>query len=199
MRRRLLPLITILVLLPVPAAADWLLSPFAGMRFGADTTFFDLDRGIEHRKFLWGMSAGFLTDRLFGLEADFSYIPGFFTGASGDNTTSRAVTLMGNVIVAAPVSATGYSLRPYVSGGLGWLHATARYPRPADALDIDSNLLGLNVGGGAIGPITQRSSIRFEIRHFRAITTDEGTPVTAPGTQVRFWRATVGLTFNIPS
>lgn len=204
MRCRILGLITTIVLAPTPAAADWLLSPFVGMRFGADSTlFFDFEQGAEKRKFVWGLSAGLLTDGIFGLEVDFGYIPGFFQGAppEGEETeaSSRAVTLTGNVLIVAPLGATGYGLRPYATGGLGLLHASSRALPPGDVLLIDFNTLALNIGGGAIGPVSPRSSIRFDVRHYRSIRTDQDEPVNAPGTQLTFWRATIGLTFRFPS
>ena len=201
MTRRLLVLTALAALLvPVPASAEWLFSPFVGMRFGADTTYVDPERATDKKKFIWGASAALLTAGILGVEADFSYIPGFFEAEEGDSTIahSRAITFMGSVIVAVPLGATRGGLRPYVIGGVGLLHARAEDPPPVGILSADSNVLGMNVGGGAIGPLTPRSSIRFELRHFRTLGTDDEVPVlnTFEDYELSFWRATVGIAFR---
>jgi hypothetical protein len=201
-RWRILAVLTLIVLLPRPAAAEWLLSPFVGLRFAADTTLlFAVDiEAPDKKKLLWGVSGALLTDGVLGLELDFSYVPGFFDSDRGLIASSRVITLSGNVIAAMPRTATAYyGLRPYVSGGLGLMHAASRGQPDFDVLVIDSNFLALNLGGGAIGPVSPRSSIRFDLRHFRNMKTDEEAPVLAPGAQLSFWRGTVGLSVRLGS
>lgn len=198
MRCRIPLLLTIALLLPSPATADWLLSPFVGLRFGVDTTLFFAFEGTDKNKFLWGVSSGFLSDDVLGVEVDFSYVPGFFESDDAVITaSSRVIALSGNLIFTVPLSATSYGLRPYVTGGFGLLHArSVGVGNIGDVLDIDSNFLAVNIGGGAIGPVSPRSSVRFDLRHVRSMTTDEDAVVNAPGTQLSFWRATVGLTIR---
>ena len=72
---------------------------------------------------------------------------------------------MGNVVLTTPRSWNPYGLRPFVSGGIGLLHATA-----TDALEfspVNTNLLGYNVGGGAVGFLNDRVGLRFDLRYFR--------------------------------
>jgi opacity protein-like surface antigen len=194
-RRRILLLVLLAVCwLPAPAAADWLLSPFVGVRFAADSTFLTGFQGTERNKFTWGSSFGLITDRGIGVEADFAWVPGFFENQIV-TPRSRVITLMGNVVIAPPIGAASYGgLRPYVLGGVGLLHA-----RAGDESDdtVHSNLFGLNVGGGAIGPLTPRTSARFDLRYFRNISNDEEATVLGnEGAQLSFWRATLGLTFR---
>ena len=193
MRRRVLSLFFLLACAsPAPAAADWLLSPYVGARFAADTTFIGGMEGAERNKFTWGTSFGILSDKGLGVEADFAWVPGFFEG----NLTprSRVITLMGNVMLATPLGVASYGLRPYIVGGVGLLHARADV---SQIVDISSNLLGMNVGGGAIGPLTPRSSARFDLRYVRSLSDDEEAIVLGDGgAQLSFWRATVGLTFR---
>lgn len=201
-RCRILAVLTTLLLLPAPAAADWLVSPFVGVRFAAATTLFSAPGPPEGARFLWGVSGGLLTDGIFGIEAEFSYVPDFFETEFDVLATSRVATLSGNVILAIPIEATTYGLRPYVTGGLGLMHASSVGLEGLTPLfRIDSNFLALNLGGGAIGPVSPRSSIRFDLRYFRNMKTDENAPVTpeAAGAQLSFWRASVGLTLRIPS
>jgi opacity protein-like surface antigen len=201
-RCRILAIFTTLLLCPAAASADWLVSPFVGLRFGADTTLLFAPGPPEGSRFVWGVSGGLVTDGVFGFEGEFSYAPDFFETELHVLADSRVVTLSGNVMLALPLEATTYGLRPYVIGGLGLMHAgSSPLPDFGEVFEIDSNFLALNLGAGAIGPVSPRSSIRFDIRYFRNMKTDEAAPVMpeAGGAQLSFWRATVGLTFRIPS
>lgn len=178
--------------LPATAAADWIVSPYIGTRFAANTTFVVGREGTEESKFLFGSSIGLLTDGVLGVEADLAFVPGFFDGSS--IVQSRVTTLMGNVVLATPLGVNQYGLRPYLTGGLGLLRA-----RGNDTFGpvISSNLLGMNIGGGAIGPISERTSLRFDLRYIRNLGTDDETPLASnAGFQLKFWRGTVGLTFR---
>jgi hypothetical protein len=180
---------------PAPVAAEWIITPFVGLKMAGDTNFVDLDQGAGATKLTLGGSAGVLGDGMLGVEADFGYSPRFFETATrgGLVVQSAVTTLMGNVIVAVPREVTRESLRPYVVGGLGWMHATI--DDVLDLFQVKSNLLGLTVGGGAIGAITARTSLRFELRHFKNISKEE-TLVGFGTTRLSFWRATAGLTLR---
>jgi len=97
---------------------------------------------------------------------------------------------MGNVVLAVPKVITQESLRPYLVGGLGLMHTRVTTTR--GALDTESNLLGLNIGGGAIGMLSPRAGARFELRRFKNLTNDTGA-LTIGGTKLSFWRLTAGL------
>jgi hypothetical protein len=63
----------------------------------------------------------------------------------------------------------------------------------AAVFPVDHNLLALTVGGGAIGLITNRTGLRFDIRQFKDLRR-ESNPVTGTGAaQLSFWRATAGV------
>ena len=99
--------------------------------------------------------------------------PGFFELADGRPAivSSNFTTVTGSLIVTAPLGLTRESLRPYVVGGLGLMHVGI-----GDRLNfvpVDRNLLGLNLGGGAIGMLNDRAGIRFDLRHVRSIRDDE--------------------------
>jgi opacity protein-like surface antigen len=187
------------LLTPAVASAEWLIAPFAGIRFGADTTYIDPERGTEKKKFVWGGSVALLSSGLLGVEADFGYIPGFFEGEDQNSTIahSRAITLMGNVILAAPLAVSREGLRPYLVGGIGLVHAKAE-DAPVGFYSARVNVVGLNIGGGAIGPLTPHTSVRFEVRHFRSLGRDPAVPVlnAATNLELSFWRATLGVAFR---
>jgi hypothetical protein len=64
--------------------------------------------------------------------------------------------------------------------------------------DLNRNLFGLSVGGGAIGPVTNRVGIRFDLRRFSNLTSPQGPALTIDGepADLTFWRATVGVVFQ---
>jgi hypothetical protein len=183
------------LLAPATARADWLITPFIGSSFGGTTNFVDLEQGAGETKFTWGGSAALLSDGVFGVEGDFGYAPHFFERDTPAVlvTSSRVMTITGSVIAALPLTVTRESLRPYVSGGLGLMHA--RLEDVLGVFPVNSRLLALSVGGGAIGFLTPRTGLRFEIRQFKNLT-GEQVSGSLEAARLRFWRATVGVTFR---
>ena len=175
------------------ANADFLFTPFLGSTFGGDTTLLDLDVGAASAKhWTFGGGAAWLSDQIFGVEADFAMTPGFFENSAGTGlvVSSRVTTLTGNVIAALPLSVTRESLRPYVTGGLGLMRASAE---DLIGLNEGGNWVGLQLGAGAIGFINDRTGVRFDLRNSRSLSRD----VTLLGerkSKLSFWRVTVGVT-----
>ena len=144
----------VVLALPRAANAEWQFAPFVGLTFFGSTSIADIETvdGTPasekvHKHF--GGSVSFL------VEGIFTWTPGFFQQGDLDFVeTSRTMTLMGNLVVTTPRKLTEYSLRPFVSGGFGLLKP---YVRQKEAVGteplppVDLNLLGYNIGGGAIG------------------------------------------------
>ena len=61
-------------------------------------------------------------------------------------------------------------------------------------LPLKRDLLGLSFGGGAIGLLTERTGLRFDLRHFKAISGENGPFAQAGRSRFSFWRATAGVT-----
>ena len=179
------------------AQADFLITPFVGSAFGGRTTVLDLDFGAASSKhWTFGASAAWLSDRVLGVEGDVATVPGFFQNSRGTDLVlgSRVTTLTGSIIAALPLSVTRESLRPYLIGGLGLMHASGE-----DLINLNESLpgswLGLQLGAGAIGLLSQRAGVRFDLRHSRALSRD----LTLRGertSKLSFWRATVGVTLR---
>ena len=183
-----------MLLFATPAQADFFITPFAAVKFAGDASIVDLESGASNAKFALGGMVGVLTDGLFGVEADLTYVPRFFERSTGSLVArSHVFTFMGNVMIAAPLSVTQYSLRPFVSGGAGLMHINI--DDVANAIPIDSNLFGINVGGGATGPLSNSLDVRFELRWFKSVTAGDSTPLL-PRSALSFWRAAVGLTIR---
>lgn len=177
---------------PSRADADWLIVPFVGGTFAPETTFLVVEEGAG-RKLTLGASVALLSDGFLGVEGDVAHTPRFFEGSDprGLVLESRVTTLSGSLVLAVPLAVTRESLRPYVLGGLGLMQA-----RSADAaglFPVDQDLIGLNIGAGAIGLLSARTGVRFDLRHVKAVTGDDG-PFARPGvSRLSFWRATIGV------
>jgi len=190
--------VALLLLLGTPTAtahADWLITPFLGTSLAGETNLLIVEEGAG-RKLTLGASVALLSDGVLGLEADVAHTPGFFEGNDplGLVLTSRVTTVSGNVIVAAPLALTRESLRPYVVGGLGLMQARSKHA--AGLFPVEQDLLGLSVGAGAIGFVTERTGLRFDVRHIKAISGTDGPFARSGVSRLSFWRATVGITIR---
>lgn len=198
-------LVVVLCGLAAPARADYLFTPFIGGAFGGRTVF-HTDQPSESTESLgthviFGGSAGWLSSGILGVEGDFAYAPHFFergglppsaTGpAASIVLASTVATVSGSVIVATPLRVTGYSLRPYLIGGLGLIHTGITYTAILDP--VDDNSLGMNLGAGAIGLLSPRTGLRFELRHFRTLSRDAIETTGERDARLSFWRATIGV------
>ena len=190
--------LALLALAPATASADWLITPFIGTAFSGETTLQVLGSGQIPKKITFGISGTLLSDGVFGIEAGVGHVPGFFSGEDPLGLLrpkgSRVTTVDGSVIVAVPLSVTRESLRPYLIGGVGLMQA--RSDDAVSIFPIDRNFLGVNFGVGALGLLTPRTGVRFELRHFKAASGANG-PSTGEGlSRLSFWRASVGLTLH---
>ena len=198
MYRRILGLaILFSSVLPAHAAADWLVSPYIGARFAAQVTSVLGVEGATRTKSMFGTSFGWLSNGVFGAEADVAFVPGFFS-RFGTISNSRVTTVMGNVIVALPMAKTQYGLRPYATAGAGYMRGRAASGEGTFEFEaLGPDVFAMNLGGGAIGPLTDRTSARFDLRYFTNLGGDADV-ATSPGTdfELSFWRVTAGLSFR---
>jgi hypothetical protein len=185
------------VLSPRVADADWIFAPFIGTTFAGSTALPDLDQGASSSQLIFGGSAGLWTSGILGVEGDFSYAPRYFESDDpfGVITGSNVFTLGGNVVIATPVSISRESLRPYLIGGLGWMHVsidelTSVLP---ELLGRARNSVALNFGGGVVGFISPRTGVRFEVRHFRSLEHEEAFLTRESESLLSFWRVTGGV------
>jgi opacity protein-like surface antigen len=178
-----------LALLPARAAADVLLTPFAGV------TFFD-----EVRKGNFGASIAF--GGIIGAEFDISQTRlGSFEQTPVVDLRANATTIMGNLMVRLP---TG-PVQPYVSGGVGVIRVTGDLTAPFVGTIVSASAqdLGTNVGGGLYLFPAPNFGIRGDVRYFRTIGdlslsdfTDIGGINDLPLPRLDFWRITGGVTLK---
>lgn len=194
MGRRFFFLLFLLAPATAHAQADFLVIPFIGAKFAGHTSIFDSANPLQPgggTKTTFGASAAILSDGLIGVEGDFEHIPHFFErGLRGLIVQSNVTTLTGNLLLAVPKRITRESLRPYIVSGVGLLHVQQQ--TQGNVFDTNSNLVGFDIGGGAIGFLSPRAGVRFELRHFKNISKDDEA-VALGSTRLSFWRITAGL------
>jgi opacity protein-like surface antigen len=196
-RGRALLAVLLVCALPAPAAADWYFTPFIGWDFHGTTTLIDFDyRGANRTKATFGGSVALLGD-LVGVEGDYAFVPSFFRNPEAPLgsviANSHVQTVTGNFMLAAPLSLTRESLRPYVLAGLGWMDAYSE-----DLIEdsvVDDNLVGMALGVGAIGMFGERVGLRFDLRRFWNLDRERSDNAIGE-TRLSFWRATVGVTLR---
>jgi hypothetical protein len=183
---------------PASSFADWYVTPFVGVKFGGSTTLLDLEGSAGMTKMAIGGSVSLLSDGVLGLEGDYSIFPGFFQTDDPEPVvgSSRVQTLTGSVILAAPLGWTRESLRPYLVGGVGWMKATSDDLLPVPVLPVDAHLVALNLGVGAVGMLSDRAGLRFDLRRFSNLDRDTPAGFSFGSARLSFWRATVGVTFR---
>lgn len=211
MKKRILFAVLLTAIAARPARADWLLTPYIGGVFGGASnqfTFNDTDDEFEQRM-NYGVSFGYYSKGIFGVEVDYGAAPNFFQFTGGTNNfglfdlDSSVQTLMGNVVLALPVGGPDGPFRPYVTAGLGTIRTQLR--SESDVFDeLTSNDSGYNVGAGAHLLAAGRVGIRADVRYFRGFEAiDDEDPVDNPlfdqpfAQEVfNFWRGTIGVTFR---
>ena len=178
------------VLTPAATAADWLIAPFAGVALGSRWTFVDLDDVAGERKWMFGGTVTILGEGVLGVEGDFAYVPAFFQSRTPSLVQSGSVaTLMGNVVLAMPLSVSRHSLRPYVTGGGGLMRA-----HKEDVLDVfpvNANMFGVNTGGGVVGFLNERIGLRWDVRYFRRVSGGDEQGAAFGSPRLSFWRVTM--------
>jgi len=176
------------------AQAEWHFTPLAGLTMFGNTSLFDRESATGKRHPHLGASVALLGSGIFGAEALMIWTPGFFEQGDIDLVdSSRTIVGMANVVVTTPRRWTEYGLRPFISGGLGLMHARAT----ADILPIDVNTPGINIGGGAVGFLSDRTGLRFDIRYHSTLNrlNDEDVPSIGP-VHLRYVTASIGIVFR---
>jgi hypothetical protein len=188
--------------LPWPCAAEWQFAPFIGYTWKGSTTLVDWENAVGDTHWNFGGAVTLIGDSPLGVEGYYVRTPGFFEASEGrplligpEIRSSRAYNLMGNVVLATPRSWNRYGLRPFLSGGLGLMHASYQERIVPAKVDV----LGMNIGGGATGFLSDHVGLRFDLRYFRNVRdvaednraeapTNAGEPV-----RLRYWTTSIGV------
>jgi hypothetical protein len=197
--------LTGIILAGVPgiASADWCLAPFIGRTFHGSTTLIDHEQGVPNGHWNFGGAVSMVGPGPFGVEGLFVNTLGMFEQENPPTpdvniVKSRSIALMGNAVLMMPQRRTEFGLRPFVSAGIGLLHASAT--DFDDLTPVRINLLGYNIGGGAVGFFTDRAGLRFDLRYFGTLKEREVKPneivAVAPTISLSYWTAGVGVVFR---
>src|SRR5262249_45402101 len=131
---------------------------------------------------------------IFGVEADVGDMPGMFE-AGGKNLVhhSRVTTVSGNVVVAAPHKLTEYALRPYLVAGGGVMRV--RTTTLFSVFDVATSMPAFDIGAGAIGFITNRIGVCWDVRRFQGThrSQSENGLTFSGDEQLSFWRGTMSV------
>jgi opacity protein-like surface antigen len=190
--------LAVIMLLPTPARADWMLSPFLGTTFGSQLNDSDDPDDEYANKINYGATLTYMGGGIIGFEIDFGYSPEFFEPNDEDFDLvgdSNLTTLMANLVLGAPIGGqTGPGVRPYASGGVGMMRS--KLESVGELFSVDSNSFGMNVGGGVIGFFSDNVGIKGDLRFFRSLTdlSDDNLDVDL-GT-FRFWRGIGAVVFR---
>jgi outer membrane protein with beta-barrel domain len=180
---------------PSAAAAEWHFVPNIGWTFQADTSFLDLDQGTSKVHWTFGGTVTLLGSGIFGAEGMIAWTPGFFTNdevAESARNVSKGHTLamMGNAVLTTPRDWTEYGLRPFLSGGFG----TLGFSRTDTVFPDKRNFAGFNFGGGAIGFLSKRTGVRFDLRYYSNLGEPDAPPDSCVGPcHLRYMTFTAGV------
>lgn len=170
-----------------PARADWMLTPFAGVAFGGDT---------NTQKLTYGGTIDWMAGGAVGLELDAGLSPDLLDRDDDVDlgvTGSNVATLMGNIVVGAPLGAPG--IRPYVTGGAGLIRTSVSSVN--NLFDISDKSFGVNVGAGIVGFTGGHFGLRADVRYFRSLQdNNSGSAIDLGLGSFDFWRATLGAAFR---
>lgn len=185
---------TLIVAFAAEARAEWQFVPFFGLTFNGDTSLANPEFGAEKVHWNLGGAVTVIGEWPIAVEGLFSYTPQFFEG--GDDVpnvveSSRALALMGNVVLTVPRSWNEYGLRPFVSGGIGLLSVSVT--DVPGALTFRENLLGYNIGGGAVGFVTNRTGLRFDLRYYSNLKPSDESGVSIGRVRLSYWTGSVGV------
>jgi hypothetical protein len=196
MRRTGLLALGLLLVVRPAAAAEKQIRPLVGAALDGTTTFVDLENATRGPNGVLGFAAVLLGE-VVGIEGDVGWSPGFFQKGNQHLVLHSGVTTVtGSLVVAMPRRLTEYTLRPYLVAGAGVMHV--QIDDYFGILRVREDLPALALGGGAIGFITNRVGVAWDVRRLGSLKgSTGGTGVTIGGAgRISFWRASMALAFR---
>jgi hypothetical protein len=200
-------LITLVLLTPATAMAEWQIKPALGVTLGGRTTFIDLEEAVGTPNVTFSVN-GVLLGEILGIEVDFGLVPGLFDRsgrqspfaqqaieAACDETcvkSSLVTTYTVNAVIAAPRRLSEYSLRPYIVGGGGLMRVSVTESLGLYDGVSPVNMSALDAGAGVTGFLTDRLGLNWDLRWFRSLRgRQQG--VSLGREKLSFWRASMAL------
>ena len=176
-----------LVAAPMPARAEGFITPWVGANWGSGNN-------IDNGRAAFGVNAGGMGAGIIGGEVAFGYSPSFW-GTQNDFGNNSVIDLMGNLIVGIPIGGThGAGIRPFVTGGIGLLRTQIDGGTLA-RVSSSNNMLGWNLGGGAMGFFNDHFGLRGDLRYTRGFEdlNTGNTVIDLNSNQLHYWRIQAGV------
>ena len=185
------------LIFPSTAAAEWHFVPTIGWTFQADTSFLDPEQATSKVHWTFGGTVTLLGSGIFGVEGMIAWTPGFFTNDEVAEplrivTKSHTLAIMGNAVLTTPRNWTEYGLRPFVSGGFGALGFSRTEVN--NVFPDERTFAAFNIGGGAIGFLSKRTGVRFDLRYYNNLGEPDAPPASCLGPcHLRYMTFTAGV------
>ena len=160
------------------------------------TTTLTTPGGGGHTKPGLGVALG-TNGKILGLETEIAYHPQIVDTAL-DGSKSKVLTFSGDMIIGPTIG----HVKGYGAVGAGDLHLNVKSLSSLASTDVNSlasNYFTFNVGGGAIGYLTDHLGVRADLRYLRAYGIDFAALEAAEATEnlalkhFDFWRLNIGL------
>jgi len=157
------------------------------------TTLTSPSGGGGHTKPGVGLAFG-TNGKILGLETEIAYHPQIIDTVL-DGPKSKVLTFSGDMIIGPTIG----HVKGYGAVGAGDLHLNFKSASSFAATGVDSlasNYFTFNVGGGAIGYVTDHLGIRADLRYLRAYGIDFAALEEAENLSLKhfdFWRLNIGL------
>lgn len=173
---------------PATAYAQVSVKAFAGVTFGSEHGFVDLDDAAGRVRPAFGAAAAVDVSDAWSVEVEFATSPKFLKGDSGLVESGRVDTIFANANWRLGQRASRF--RPYVAAGFGAARVTLR--DALDAFTSTSTLAAVNVGGGVMAGTHTRLRLVADVRYVRSQYADAG--AAGFGEEyVAFWRTAAGV------
>ena len=112
-------------------------------------------------------------------------------GERATGGTSNVTTLMGNIVLGAPI---GRTARVYATGGVGLMKF--RVPDVDTFFDVNRNDFGMDAGAGVMVNLGGRLGARGDVRYFRDLRQSDTGNFAVDFGGFHYWRGAVGLTLK---
>jgi len=172
---------------PMQARAEGFVTPWIGANWGSGNN-------IDNGRGAFGVNAGGMGAGVIGGEVAFGYSPSFW-GTQNDFGNNSVIDLMGNLIVGIPIGGThGAGIRPFLTGGIGLLRTQIDGGTLA-RVSSSNNMLGWNLGGGAMGFFNDHFGLRGDLRYTRGFEdlNTGNTVIDLNSNQLNYWRIPAGV------
>jgi hypothetical protein len=190
---------------PRTAAAEWHITPMIGVTLAGRTTLLDFQQAAAKNHANVGGAVTLLGPGVIGAEGIVVFTPGFFETARTPLGTdvarvelksSRTLAIMGNVVLTTPRRWTEYSLRPFVSGGVGVLYSSETFQTTitgVEPLPVHAGIAAFDIGGGAVGFLSARTGVRFDLRYYSTLRPTDRGEMAIGLARLHYMTASVGV------